>query len=477
MSLIRIGGMFDLKTDVTEIAAELGDVVRLFTNEYDPELYEVVFLFHTAAMTARINGTDFFFQKPRIEMQNKLIYRKYFARACKNALYRALVSFFGRETPWGSLTGIRPTKLAYELLSAGDSLEAVSGKLQSEFFVSSKKARLVTDIVQNQRGYLTRDPSLVNLYVHVPFCPSRCYYCSFVTSAVDRQKNFVAPYVDKLCAEIHAARRMIRAAGKRIDSVYIGGGTPTVLSDAQFESLLRAVGINGDPKSPPPEFTCEAGRPETITPEKIGLMKRYGVTRVSVTPQSLSDETLRAIGRSHTAQDFYAAYDRVKNAGFTVNVDLIAGLARETPEDFSRTLKGVAGLRPHNITVHTLSRKRGSFIKETDVKSFTGGVSLMTDFAAGFLTADGYVPYYLYRQKLMLENLENVGYRLQGFHCVNNITVMEEALSVVACGAGAISKRIIPDENRIERLANIKDVKLYLERFDERLAEKEKFFA
>ncbi|MCL2798156.1 MAG: radical SAM protein [Firmicutes bacterium] len=575
--------MFTLKTDAIEIHAELCDVIRLFTDDYDLAHYEIEFWIDKDSRRVRL--TDSAVSKPDPARASA------FKRTAKNALYRALRAHFGREMPWGSLTGIRPSKLVYDYLNglragnyeagctddegivgvalpcdphlisrvdgagahrstpptgkdvaelnsseySSQMLKGIPEKLARDYFVSPLKAALIAQIVQNQRGYYTRDPNFVNLYVHIPFCPSRCNYCSFVSVPVDKQRKLVEPYVEKLCAEIAAAKELIQKTNRKVYSVYIGGGTPTVLGDELFSRVLEATeGItknfgrdkaylalclqleqdvfgqgtpcpykkssiqtvqNPESRKPNPsasqspitihhppnsplrgEFTCEAGRPETITPEKLAIMKRCGVTRVSVNPQSLNDATLLSIGREHTEKDFYGAFGRVREAGFIINVDLIAGLAAETPADFARTLQKIAALRPENITVHTLSRKRGSALKEQAIQEFAGGITEMTDCARDFLTGQGYLPYYLYRQKQMLENLENVGYSLPGFQCVNNITVMEEMLSVVAIGAGAISKLVLPRENRIERLANPKDVKLYLERFDEILDKKGRFF-
>jgi len=467
--------MFTLKTDAPNLYAELCDVIRLFSDEYDPAHIEVEF-WQDCSGNGGIGGAGHTLAQPK----RPLSARKIYARAAKNALYQALKSYFHRDMPWGSLTGIRPSKLVYDYLAEGFLAADIPGELRRDFFVSSPKAALITEIVQNQRGHFSRDPNDVNLYIHIPFCPSRCNYCSFVSVPIEKQRRLVAPYVEKLCAEITAAKELIRKTGRKIYSAYIGGGTPTVLCDEHFSRILETIEIESLASFHKPlsalEFTCEAGRPETFTPEKLAIMKRCGVTRVSVNPQSLNGKTLLAVGRNHMERDFFEAYERTAAAGFKINVDIIAGLACETPADFSRTLEKVAALRPHNVTVHTLSRKRGSALKEQSVKEFAGGAAQMTDFARERLTAQGYLPYYLYRQKQMLENLENVGYCLPGCQCANNITVMEEMLSVLACGAGAISKLVLPAENRIERLANIKDVKLYLERFNGQLSKKEDFF-
>ncbi|MCL2062112.1 MAG: coproporphyrinogen dehydrogenase HemZ [Firmicutes bacterium] len=471
--------MFRLETDAAHLSAELSEVIRLFTDEYDPAVHTVAFYCADKSpdkIRIQINGTEFVYDKPDKNSGGSKLENRMFIRFAKIALYKALKSFFKRDLAWGSLTGIRPTKLAYELIKSGVPLAGISQLLQNNFFVSRPKADLTALIIQNQSGFYTQNPHYINLYVHVPFCPSRCSYCSFVSVSVDRQQKLVEPYVEKLCVEIQKTVQLIRAHHKKIYSVYIGGGTPTVLSDTQFARVLNAVTHSGT-FTPGTEFTCEAGRPETITAQKIALMKNAGVTRISVNPQSLNPQTLHAIGRNHTAEDFFNAYRAARDAGFNINTDIIAGLYNETPEQFLHTLTQIIRLKPHNITVHTLSRKRGSALKENRVTEFASGVAQMTHSAQQSLMQSGYLPYYLYRQKLSLENLENIGYCLPDTQCVNNITVMEEMLSVAACGAGAISKLIFPSQNRIERLANIKDVKMYLERFDEQMHKKEKFLS
>ena len=334
--------------------------------------------------------------------------------------------------------------------------------------VSDKKAALLKQIVLAQQGE-TYDDKSVNLYVHIPFCTSRCTYCSFISLDAHKQKKLIAPYVDKLVEELQYGRQFLLDNGYTVYSVYVGGGTPTAVPAEALERILSAARYDC-------EFTCEAGRPDTIDSEVLDVMKRCGVNRVSVNPQSLVERTLQTIGRSHTVDDFYRAYELTKKCGFSVNTDIIAGLPGEGLAEFAETLSGVMRLRPDNVTVHTLSVKNGSALRALPYAPVEE-IEEMTDLSAMMLSAAGYQPYYLYRQKQMQGNLENVGYTLPGRRCDNNITTMEDAVSVYACGAGAISKRVYPAENRIERLANLRDVGLYLQEFDARLAKKEKFFS
>ncbi len=385
-----------------------------------------------------------------------------FSRVCKAQLYKALSSYTGKTFPWGALTGVRPTKLGYEILASG-------GKIVDElsaYGVSKQKAEIVERIICNQRGFgISYDK--INLYVHIPFCTSRCNYCSFVSLPVLHNEQLMCDYVNCLIKEINDGTELLKKLGYNVDSIYIGGGTPTALNERLLDKLLDAIPYKGL------EYTIEAGRPDTITDEKMDIMLKHNVTRISINPQSFSDKTLQAIGRAHTSDDIINTYLHAQNK-FTINMDLIAGLSNEAIDDFKLTLNKTLELRPNNITVHTLARKNGSVIKnEKATDSY--GVSNMVDLAYTDLTDAGYEPYYLYRQKNMLENLENIGYSLPGNMCVNNITTMEEFYSVFACGAGAISKQITMG-NKIERYANVRDVRLYIEQFDERLEKKNKFF-
>ncbi len=404
-----------------------------------------------------------------ITSKEDIAVKREYKRMCRHAVYSALSDYTGRKMPWGSLTGIRPTKLAYEYLAFGGNKEHIAEYLSKNFDILPKKAKIIQNIVLCQAQYYCISPDFVNLYVHIPFCPTKCTYCAFVTHLVDKCKDIIPLYTRLLVKEIEQSIRLIHRNGQKIYSIYVGGGTPSALPDEQFEEVLSALSGHNV------EFTCEAGRPDSITPDKAAIMKRCGVSRVCVNPQTLNESTLTAIGRRHSAQDFIDSYKLMRDAGFDINVDLIAGLEGENSADFMYSLKKVEALQPQNITVHTLSVKNGSFLKNNGDDVYNSYTSEMVEKAYEFLLSSGYAPYYLYRQKHMLDNLENIGYSLPGKICVNNVTTMEETLSVIACGAGAISKRIFP-QGRIERLANLRDAKLYIDQFDERLEKKLKFF-
>lgn len=463
--------MFEIITDNPKLVSELSDVVKLFFPDkgapkritQNSENKKVL------CVSIDIDGKKYTYEYSAKEGLNALEYTRFYTRSNKLSLYKALVALTGRELPWGSLTGIRPTKLAYELINSGKTVRQATLTLQEVYLVSAEKAALIEQILNCQQGIYRRDDRLVNIYIHIPFCTSRCNYCSFMTNVLTPSYKFVQPYVDALAIEINQTFNFLKDYGYKVYSVYVGGGTPTALNADQLRQILSCV------KADVGEFTCEAGRPDTITEEKLKVMADCGVNRISVNPQSLCDATLERIGRKHTSSDFLRAYEAAKKYPFIINTDLIAGLDAEGIEEFSFTVDGIVDLKPHNVTVHTLARKNGSAVKLREYEA-NADIELMMSYAQERLSANAYLPYYLYRQKQMLGNLENIGYCLSDYQCVNNITTMEECLSVAACGAGAISKRVFNAENRIERLANLRDVKLYLEQFDVRLTKKKIFF-
>ncbi len=439
---------------------ELVDVLRLF---YFDELPHVEMSCDGTAYAVSIDGKTYFENYENLDFSVVPENRKY-GRMNKIALYDVLRAHTRRETPWGALTGVRPTKLFYEAMKGGKSIDRAEKAMCDIYRVSPSRAGILKDIVIAQNGKLRFPSEYINLYIHIPYCSTRCSYCSFVSFPVDKKSSRVDEYVDLLCDEIETSVKLLNRLGKKILSVYIGGGTPTALTAVQLEKVLSSVSVDNV------EFTCEAGRPDTIDEQKLDVMKAHGVNRVCVNPQTLNDATLEAIGRRHTASDFYRVYELAASKGFIINCDLIAGLGDETAEDFARSFDGVKALRPHNITVHSLSKKNGSAIRYSD--SENGYAAQMIDYALGGMGE--YVPYYLYRQKRQAGNLENFGLTLKGYECVNNITVMEETVGVMACGAGAISKAI--NGGKIARFANLRDVGLYIERYDEKMSGKYGFF-
>ncbi|MBO5215142.1 MAG: coproporphyrinogen dehydrogenase HemZ [Clostridia bacterium] len=467
--------MLDFTTNRIDIENELIDEIKLFFPYLEDCKYKIVHECVEVATESKIEWTNtvsvddkaFEFNSSVDLPSTVLEIKRLSKRAAKASIFGAIKEVSGIEVPWGSLTGIRPSKLVYDMLGEGVTLNECRKEMQKRFSVSEKKANLICDIVQNQEGFYQKNERLFNLYVHIPFCTTKCNYCSFITEPLHRCKRLIPDYVKTLRREIEDAVSQINARGK-LFSVYVGGGTPTALEANEIISLFE-----GFPFSEV-EFTVEAGRPDTITKEKMDALKSLGVNRVCVNPQTLNDQTLNRIGRAHTSADFFEKYALVKQYGFRINVDLIAGLNGETLNDFKYTLDKINDIRPDNITVHTLSRKNGSALKN-EGRYENDEVSAMVSYAYDELTRAGYLPYYLYRQKQMLGNQENVGYCLPGTQCANNITTMEDCLSVIACGAGAITKIVLPSENRIERFADVRDVRLYLQTFEEKLKDKQKF--
>ncbi len=374
------------------------------------------------------------------------------SRAVKRAFYRAALRAGVAPPVWGALTGVRPGKLMEALLAQGLSDRAAARRFRAEFDVSPERTalclRTAHAALDAARSLSPRD---ICLYVGIPFCPTRCAYCSFVSQSIAQSMALIQPFFDALLRELHATAEAVRAAGLRVVSLYVGGGTPTTLSAAQLDALFCAL-EDGFDLSALREATVEAGRPDTICPDKLETLARHGVRRISVNPQTMDDRVLETIGRRHTAQDVHDALARTRAVGgFAVNMDLIAGLPGDTAAGFRRTVDAVLALAPENITVHTLARKRGSGLAESAAPlPAAEDVGAMLDYAARQLMNAGYAPYYLYRQKFMSGGFENVGWTKPGFENLYNLCIMEELCSIVAMGGGASTKLVAPG-GRIRR--------------------------
>lgn len=401
------------------------------------------------------------------------------SKALKNAVKRGIFDAFsrsmGRRLPWGILTGVKPVKIVRELYQNGMTYDGISGYMKDYYLLNDDKTELLLNTLSNQYE-LSREkiPGSVGVYLGIPFCPTRCVYCSFTANVA--KKGETERYLEALYKEIEYVSRRMKDTGLKTESFYIGGGTPTTLDAGQLESLLDRIFGNFDLSSCA-EFTVEAGRPDTITPEKLDVIRKYGIRRISINPQSMNMKTLEAIGRLHSPEQIREAYKMARNAGIEViNMDLIAGLPGENLEDFKRTLALVTELEPENITIHTLALKRASRLKEEDGDFNYREVeklSQMVDFSREMMDSLGYRPYYLYRQKYMVGNLENIGYSKPGAECIYNIKTMDERQTMIALGAGGISKRFYPEENRIERAANVSNYEIYIDRIDEMIERKE----
>ncbi len=441
-----------------------------------------------ACITARVrwdgrqaDGTDAFPAAALDEAPEKVYHTV--QHALKMAFYRAGTNLLGFEPPWGALTGVRPVKLPTRSMAAGASPGEARRELEEEYRVSPARAGLAVDCA---RASLAADSMLgegqVSLYIGVPFCPSRCAYCSFVSADVGRTMKLLAPYLEGLLRELERTGRTLREAGQSVRTLYVGGGTPTTLSAGQLEVLLTAARTHL-PLDACVEYTVEAGRPDTITREKLEVLRDQGIGRISINPQTLEDRVLAAIGRRHSARDILEAYALARQVGFAcINMDLIAGLPRDSEEGFRRSLEGVLALGPENITVHTLALKKGSRLMEGD----QGGGSVlpageetarMLDFSRERLRGTGYAPYYLYRQKYMSGALENVGWARPGTESLYNIVMMEELQTVVSVGGGGVTKLVDRESGIIRRLPNPKYPHDYLNMLDKVLAQKEEIGA
>ena len=393
-------------------------------------------------------------------------------KAVKLSFFKAAREITGITPSWGALTGIRPGKLAARLLEEGKTPAQVSRILGDTYYVSPSRRRLAVETAQEGlRAKADLRPEDISLYVGIPFCPTRCAYCSFVSQSVEKSLGLMEPYLEVLCREITDAAQMVRETGLRIKSFYMGGGTPTTLSARQMDRLLTHLNRSFD-LSGCVEYCIEAGRPDTITREKLQVLLDHGADRISVNPQSLEDEVLRAIGRRHTARDIEDTMALAASMGFPhVNMDLIAGLPADTPEGFRRTLDKCLTFGADNITVHTLSLKKGSRILLEGLPIPTAeDVARMLDYADPTLRAAGFSPYYLYRQKYMSGSFENVGWCISGAQGLYNIYIMEELHSILSLGAGGSTKMVDPVRGRIQRVFHAKYPTEYIQR-PEKIAE------
>lgn len=383
------------------------------------------------------------------------------AIAVGRALFAAGKALLGYVPPWGILTGVRPAKVAKGIIRSTGGIIKSKRVLRDEYFLSPQKAALAVSVAQNEMKLTKKlSKNSCSLYISIPFCPSRCAYCSFVSYTTPRLLSMIDEYIDALSDDLDETFSTIKALGLDLVTVYIGGGTPTTLNSAQLERILKKV-YDGCDREKLTEFTLEAGRPDTITAEKLSIAKKYGVTRVSVNPQTLEDALLKEIGRKHTAEDFYRAYQLAKESGIRdINVDLIAGLPGDNFKKFAHTLDRIIELDPTNITVHTFCVKKASDLLKNDsgVYSLSGGeAGKSVSYSQLRAKFSGYKPYYMYRQKNTVGNLENVGFSKEGHEGMYNIYMMEEMQTIFAVGAGSVTKLVDyngEDETktRIERI-------------------------
>lgn len=394
----------------------------------------------------------------------------------KRRLYAMLVCRTGKLLPWGALTGIRPTKIALTRLDQGMREDEIRALMRDAYFASEKKAKLAVEIAARERMLLSQldYQNGYSLYTGIPFCPTTCLYCSFTSFPIEKWRGRIDQYLGALFRELDYVAEKKR--GCTLDTVYFGGGTPTTLKADELDRLLAKVRTAFD-CSQLKEFTVEAGRPDSITMEKLAVLKKHGVTRISINPQTMKQETLDLIGRRHTVEEVKNKFHLAREAGFdNINMDLIVGLPEETIDDVRATMEAVKALGPDSVTVHSLAIKRAARLNTSRelYKDLTiTNTEEMIGLTAAYARAMGMEPYYLYRQKNMAGNFENVGYATPGKACLYNILIMEEQQTIIGCGAGTTTKRLHREENRVERAETVKNVEQYIDRVDEMIARKE----
>lgn len=455
-----------LDTNCPFLENELLDVARLFKER--PQTITHAFHFEGGVFSNAftVDGQAFAFEDSD-NVTNELEYKRLERRFAKLRLYEILSEKYGVKMPWGALTGIRPTKLAYSELEKGKPFQPLFEKMG----VQAENIRLIADILDAQKGIYQKRDGNTDVFISLPFCPTKCAYCSFITAPIEKTKTYVPAYLQSLRKELLSA---VDSVGN-LRSVYIGGGTPFALDTDDLEQVLKAtapiLALN-----PAVEYTVEAGRPDVFSEDKLKLLKDYGVNRICINPQTFDGETLKKIGRRHTVEQFYEAYEMAEKYRFTVNIDLIAGLEDESVETFLQSVKRAVATGAENITAHCLSLKSGAKLKEETSYLENDRVSQMVLGSREILRNAGYEPYYTYRQKYQAGNNENTGWTKRGKACVYNVDVMEETADNLAVGANAVSKRVYTDKGLIERMATPKDLPTYLGKIDEIIQKRRKFF-
>ncbi|MFZ5351394.1 MAG: coproporphyrinogen dehydrogenase HemZ [Bacillota bacterium] len=394
---------------------------------------------------------------------------KQIKRCIKKSMYKLLSNAFSCSFPWGILTGIRPIKLVHEMFDKGFDEVEIEEKLSDSFLISNNRVRLAMEIAEIERRHIYPvNPKAVSIYVGIPFCPTRCHYCSFTSNSIKSCGHYIEEYLESLISEISQTAIYLKERAITAQTIYIGGGTPTSLSAEQLRRLIDCINIcfGGGFE----EFTCEAGRPDTIDAEKLKVLKQGGITRLSINPQTMNEETLKTIGRLHSVMQVIESFELARKHGFdNINMDLIIGLPGEGAAHIKKTMAAVSELNPESITIHTMAIKRASILHEGRYSEILKANSAeeMMEYAKSHMKKIKMKPYYLYRQKHMLQNLENIGFCKPGYECIYNMQIIEEKQTNIAFGADAVTKAVFLDENRIERQHNIKDLKLYIERVND----------
>ena len=484
--------MLGVKLQGHDYKYEVAELLKLFTTQFkfinSNDEFEKILINEVIIKDKQIESITKFYENKELKicksesfdtnLINKEDIKKGTKTIIKRSIFNVLDELFKTYVPWGILTGIRPVKIVHNLLDQDLSEEDIRENLKNNYLIKDEKIDLALDIAKRERVFIYPiDKNKISLYVSIPFCPTRCVYCSFPANPMKQFGHLRDKYVKALIKEIKGLAKLLKDTNKDIETLYIGGGTPTALEANQLDVLIKALFEELD-LSNIKEFTVEAGRPDTITKEKLEVMKKHNVTRISINPQTMNNETLAKIGRDHNVDDIINCFKMARDLGFdNINMDIILGLVDEDLEMVRNTLEKIKELSPESLTVHTLAIKRASTLKENlDKYELTRYEEMikMIDLSMEYAKDMGLNPYYMYRQKHMLGNLENIGYAKEGFECIYNIQIMEEKQSNLAVGAGAISKYVYVDEDRIERTDNVKNVEQYIERVDEMIERKVK---
>lgn len=449
-------------------------IFKLFYSFIDIQFVDEDFDFSVAILDDRVEILNKKNEAYNFKLPNKL--KK--SNEIKGAIFQYLKNRTGKQLPWGVLIGIRPTKIVLEMMNQGKSEDEIITIFKEDFFVREDKAKLCLDIANIEKEMVNKDSKNVSIYIGMPFCPTRCLYCSFTSNPIGTCKKIVEPYLETLSYEIERIKKFIDEKDLNVECVYFGGGTPTSVSEEQFEMILSNIYNNFVKDRGVREFNVECGRPDSINEHKLRSMKRYDVNRISINPQSMNDDTLKAIGRNHTVKDVIDKFNLARKLGFeNINMDIIIGLPNEDLQHVKNTCSELLRLKPDNITVHGMSVKRASKLHEQIV---TGEFSIreqnelneMYDETVKLAEELGMKPYYMYRQKNMVGNMENVGYAKDSKEGIYNIQIIEEKQTIIALGADAVTKVFFSHNNRIERFPNIKDVREYIKRIDEKIEKK-----
>lgn len=401
--------------------------------------------------------------------------------ALKKLIFSSLKEITGDYYPWGILVGIRPSKIALKYLEEGKSEDEIIELFRNKHLASEEKARLCIEVAKKEKKLVNKDEKNIAIYIGMAFCPTRCFYCSFTANPIRGNKKLVNPYLEALTYEIREMKKYVDERGLKIESVYFGGGTPTAVNNEEFEEIMKEIYNAFVENRNLIEFTVECGRPDSITLEKLQTMKKYNTTRISINPQTMNDNTLKMIGRGHSSQDVIEKFNLARELGFNdINMDMIIGLPGEGIKEAKYTAEEILKLRPDSLTVHGLSLKRASILYENFILKKGIQIKNQEELSSMYemsriLAKDLDIkPYYMYRQKNMVGNMENLGYSKIGKECLYNIQMIEDKQTIIALGADAVSKVVFLEENRIERFGNVKDIREYTSRIKEMVEEKRK---